>query len=208
MEKPRIITPDEDARFETAEERHSRFQDEEKNNIVKRVFALSHEHFIGEVIAKQHREDFNKFRNAFWASLGMPPCWTEDYLVGRYFTTNGEATTFYIIMQKYYERRHPRDRSHDSDIQTHTGLCFEEENPLFLENIVRSANDGKLCMNVGCGTIMGTRPKNRVFSFGSENTANRNQGIHCPDRNYYLSGINIEKKEYEELIISLTRDTK
>ena len=173
--------------YESAEQRLKRSRDKEKNIMIERLLGFFHDRVVGEWIAEQHVH-VSYFK--------------VDSLVGRYFTERGEATNWYILLQELYEQKLFRD------VKTNTGLCFEEDNPRFLENIVRSAKNEELWIDCASGTITGIHPKEIISRFEAESTVNYSYCYPHQSGNYDISGIAVEKEEYEQVMMSILREKK
>ena len=131
---------EENARFENAKAQHEQACLQAKITMLERIVEFAQGHFIGEVLVDEPQRTIA----GDWKTY-ISFCTDTTSFLGRYFATNGKPTNRYLLMER--KKTCP---SHfywstcgeGTETKSSTALCFEEENPTFLEALTERVRTG------------------------------------------------------------------
>jgi len=189
---------DEDVRFKKTEEDnrklHRQVHENAKKELADIVRAFAQDHYVGEWIGDYHNKERVEHRRPM---TGWAPHWEINHWIGRYFTTSGEATNFYIIGTRTYSKV-PINNGlgyFDNDEVHYVGLCFEEKSHQSLEKIIQLVKSGNRAHNICSSQIMDSEVEGTLFNFGHGQICEIN-----------IEELGINKNEYERLLGQLMKD--
>lgn len=159
---------EEDTRFEEeqkrAQERHKLAQNAAKKDVLRRMIEFSERYYIGEwtpTITETPDNSSVRYDKPFWKN---------EKKVGRYFTVNGEPTTFYLVRTDELRISHPDYIRNWS----HAGVCIDEDSPDNILKVIQFLKWGNHPMALSTGGHMyGASDSNiikPIFSFSRRTT--------------------------------------